>query len=417
MIEINEEFTVAAPPDEVYAVLSDPHAVVECVQGAELGETHEDGTFDSSITIKFSALKIKFLGRVGLDLDEPDRRGTMTASGKDGQGGTKFNVTAEFTVQPGQETGTSFVTTKGEVELRGKLAGMIEGAATAVTKRMAGEFIEALSLRCASGSTQFSAAPAAGTTDSGGEVAAPAGPASAAVLVHDFGGSPNTLRAWGEALAAKGVAVSIPRLPGHGTRWKDLNATTFDQWYDATRAAVADARREHPTVVVMGLGLGGTLALRVAAESGEVAGVVAVNPVVTGLANVTGWDLAWRWLRRSKPAVADDIKKAGVVDTAYDRTALKAAKELRRGAAATLAVLGQVRCPATVVVSGTDHVVPTRDGATVAEALGERARPVSAASSFHVVPLDHDAELLVAESLALVRSADPVDVGSSTTGA
>jgi len=151
MIEIDETFTVAAPPDEVYKVLSDPHAVVECVQGAALGETHEDGTFDGFITIKFSALRIKFTGVVGLDLDEPNRRGTMTASGKDGQGGTKFNVAAEFAVHAGENDRTSVVTAKGDVNLRGKLASVIENAASAVVERMTADFVDALSMRCASG--------------------------------------------------------------------------------------------------------------------------------------------------------------------------------------------------------------------------------------------------------------------------
>ena len=108
------------------------------------------GFIDSSIVIKFSALRIKFLGRVGLDLEPLDRRGTMTASGKDGQGGTKFNVEAEFAVHPGDTEQTSVVTAKGDVNLRGKLASVIENAASAVVERMTADFVDALSMRCAS---------------------------------------------------------------------------------------------------------------------------------------------------------------------------------------------------------------------------------------------------------------------------
>jgi esterase/lipase/carbon monoxide dehydrogenase subunit G len=395
MIEINEEFTVAASPDVVYSVLSDPHAVVECVQGAELGETHEDGTFDSSIVIKFSALRIKFLGRVGLDLHGAERRGTMTASGKDGQGGTKFNVTAEFSVADGSEQGTSFVTTKGDVEIRGKLAGMIEGAASAVTQRMAGEFVAALSLRCASGDTAIAAetvgADTAGT------------PAPAAVLLHDFGGSPNTLRAWGQALASEGVEVTIPRLPGHGTRWKDLNRTTFDDWLVAARRAVTEAVSSHPAVHVMGLGMGATLALRLASEEGvPIVSVVAVNPVISGLRGVTGWDQAWRWLRRSKPAAADDIRRRGATNTSYRRIPLKAAASLSAGARATADVLTKITVPVRVVASAHNSVVPTEDAAHIGQAV-MTASTVIAERSGHVVPLDHDFDLLVQESLAGVR--------------
>lgn len=400
MIEINEEFTVAAAPDVVYAVMSDPSAVIECVQGAELGDTHEDGTFDSSIVIKFSALKIKFLGRVGLVLDEAGRSGTMTASGKDGQGGTKFNVTAEFSVRGGAEPSMSSVVLKGDVELRGKLAGMIEGAATTVTQRMAGEFVEALSLRCASGDTAI-AAELIGNADATGA------PAPAAVLLHDFAGSPNTLRSWGQALASEGIEVSIPRLPGHGTRWKDLNRTSFDEWLAAARRAVLDATAVHPSVHVMGLGLGGTLALRLAAEDVPIASVVAVNPLITRLRDVTGWDHAWRWLRRSKPAPADDIRKNGVADTSYRRVPLKAAASLAAGGRSTADLLPDITIPVHVVASVDDRIVSREDAAHVGGVV-PTATTTIAANSGHVVPLDNDFELLVRESLNAVRAADAV---------
>src|ERR1700741_5456380 len=100
MIEINEKFTVAASPAEVYAVLSDPNAVVESVQGAALTGQNEDGTYNGAMTVKFSALRVSFAGRVALELDDQERRGTVKASGRDGQGGTKFQATASFKVDP-----------------------------------------------------------------------------------------------------------------------------------------------------------------------------------------------------------------------------------------------------------------------------------------------------------------------------
>ena len=42
------------------------------------------------------------------------------------------------------------------------------------------------------------------------------------LLCHGFTGSPQTLRGWADYLAAQGLTVSLPRLPGHGTTWRDL---------------------------------------------------------------------------------------------------------------------------------------------------------------------------------------------------
>jgi carboxylesterase len=233
------------------------------------------------------------------------------------------------------------------------------------------------------------------------------GPAPTAVLLHDFGGSPNTLRAWGQALADEGIEVSIPRLPGHGTRWKDLNRTTFDDWLAAAREAVEAASVDRPAVHVLGLGLGATLALALAAEGAPVAGVVAVNPALTGLRQVRPWDNAWRWLRRSKPAVVDDIRKHGVTNTAYRRTALKAASSLADGGRRTAEVLPRIAVPVRVVTSAEDNVVRVEDGRRVHDAV-PGATSVVAQQSLHVVPLDNDQPLLVEEALAAIRGEAPV---------
>ncbi|HEX3590782.1 MAG TPA: alpha/beta fold hydrolase [Pseudonocardiaceae bacterium] len=403
MIEINEKFTVAASPDEVYAVLSDPHAVVECVAGASLGEQHEDGSFDGMMTVKFSALRVAFKGKVKLDLDEEARRGVVQASGKDGQGGTKFKATASFDIGPLDGGKAAEVTAAGEVELSGKLASVIENAATAVVRRMTGEFVTALSVRCASGDAQLGSAERVSSTAE----AEPTAPAAGVLLLHGFGASPSSLRPWGEALAAAGMSVSIPRLPGHGTRWQDLNRTTEDDWLRAAGEALTALHADHPRVYVMGISLGGTLAVRLAERHpGTIAGVVAVNAPVVGLPGTSG---VLRLFRRSVPAVTDTVRKAGVVDVAYQRVPLRAAAALRRLGAATLAAVSGLRVPVLVVNSRDDQVVPPAQSETLWQALpADRRDRFVAADSYHVVPLDNDAQALFGRSIEFVRTHDLV---------
>ena len=45
------------------------------------------------------------------------------------------------------------------------------------------------------------------------------------LLVHGYTSTPQSMRGWAEHLAAAGYTVRLPRLPGHGTRWQDLNTT------------------------------------------------------------------------------------------------------------------------------------------------------------------------------------------------
>jgi carboxylesterase len=422
MIEINERFAVAASPAEVYAVLSDPNAVVECVQGAALTGQNEDGTYNGAMTVKFSALRVSFAGRVALELDDEERRGTVKASGRDGQGGTKFQATASFKVDPIDDGAASEVQANGEVVLSGKLASMIEGAATAVVRRMTGEFVEALSLRCASGSTQLGptatvappAQPTAATVEtavtSPAEPAEPAKPAAGVLLLHGFGGSPSGVRPWGEALAAAGLAVSIPRLPGHGTRWKDLRQTTWADWYAEAEKALTQLRAEHSTVFVAGISLGATLALRLAEQRpDDVAGVVAVNPILTAPAGVPKPLGIMRFLRRSSAAVRGDIKKPGGTDVGYDRTSLRAAYSLEQLGQLVMADLGKIRQPVLLATSREDHVVAPADGEAVWSAMSHAAkRRLWFDTSFHLVTLDNDAPVLFAESANFITSPELV---------
>ncbi|MCC7372512.1 MAG: SRPBCC family protein [Chloroflexi bacterium] len=148
MIEIREQFDVAAPPDRVWRVLSDPQAVVGCVPGASIVKENEDGSLDTSVVVKFGPTRVTFRVQATLTLDDAARQGTITAQGKDGIGGTRMRSTARFGVVPGPAEQGSRVTVSGQVEVSGRLASLIEGGASLVVQRMSGEFAERLAARC-----------------------------------------------------------------------------------------------------------------------------------------------------------------------------------------------------------------------------------------------------------------------------
>lgn len=400
MIEMKEVFTVPAPPDEVYAVLSDPHTVVECIDGAAIGDVHEDGSFDAAMTVKFSAMRVRFNAKAALELEPDERTGTMKASGKDGQGGTRFSCTANFTVAPGPEPLTSRVTGTGAVDLKGKLASTIEGAANAVVKRMVGQFVDELTLRCASGSATI-AAPAPTLVqprDTGRVDRAPEPETRTGVLVlHGVGSSPVAVRAWGEALAGPGTTVSIPRLTGHGSRWKDLYDTDSEDWIVDAATAFENLSADHDRVFVLGISVGATLALRLAETRQDVAGVVAVNPLLGTLAKPRR---AWTvWVRRTWPLLLADVHRPGAVTVGYDRLPRSTVRSLRAFGDTVERDLARISAPVLLVSSRVDHVVSPADGDRVWAGLTRSDRDrLWCADSYHLVPLDLDASTLFARS-------------------
>lgn len=152
MIEVKEQIEVPAVPSVVWAILSDPHAVVDCVPGGALGEEHEDGSFDGTLTVKFGPAKVTFRARVELKLAAATTSGDVTARGKDNQGGTRFRATMTFRVNEQQESPGSKILIDAEVEISGRLASLVESGAQLVIKRMTTEFSERLTARCAAAS-------------------------------------------------------------------------------------------------------------------------------------------------------------------------------------------------------------------------------------------------------------------------
>ena len=152
MIEVNERIEVPSAPHAVWSVLSDPHAVVECVSGASLGDRQEDGSYDATLVVKFGPTRVTFQARFALELDPAAMTGSVIAKGKDSIGGTRVQAKMKFSVVEQTDPPGSAVPITSEVEISGRLAGLIEGGAKMVVKRMLGEFTERLAERCASAS-------------------------------------------------------------------------------------------------------------------------------------------------------------------------------------------------------------------------------------------------------------------------
>jgi alpha-beta hydrolase superfamily lysophospholipase len=99
----------------------------------------------------------------------------------------------------------------------------------------------------------------------------PAGPpAGAVVLLHGLTDSPYSLRHIARRYAADGyVAVAI-RLPGHGTVPSGLTDVEWEQWSEATRLAVREARRRSGAAKplhLIGFSNGGALAMKYALDA------------------------------------------------------------------------------------------------------------------------------------------------------
>lgn len=225
------------------------------------------------------------------------------------------------------------------------------------------------------------------------------------VLCHGFTGSPYSLRGFAEHLTGAGFQVHLPLLPGHGTSWRDLNRTRWQDWYATVDRAYAALRRECDTVFVAGLSMGGGLALRLAEEHGAgVRGVVLVNPSLT---TADKRFLALPVLSRILPSlngITDDIAKPGVTEHGYDRVPLRALVSMTELWATVQRDLAKVDQPILLFRSATDHVVDPTSARLLLQQVGSAEVTERVLDrSFHVATLDYEANDIFAESVEFFR--------------
>ncbi|MFJ9695145.1 alpha/beta hydrolase [Kitasatospora sp. NPDC101183] len=242
------------------------------------------------------------------------------------------------------------------------------------------------------------------------------GSAVGVLLCHGFTGSPASLRPWAEELAGAGYTVSLPLLPGHGTRWQDMQVTRWEDWYAEVERELLELTGRCERVFVCALSMGGALALRLAAEHGtEVAGLVLVNPSVRSDSPASVLLPVLRHLLPSLPGISDDIARQGVSEYAYDRMPLHAAWSLTRLWKEVQARLPEVTQPVLLFHSPQDHVVSAANSELVlARISSTEVTERLCQRSFHVATLDHDAGEIFAASLDFIQRLAPAHAAGVT---
>jgi carboxylesterase len=212
------------------------------------------------------------------------------------------------------------------------------------------------------------------------------------------------MRPWAEHLAAAGLTVVAPRLPGHGTTLQDMNTTRFSDWYATVETAFDDLRQRCTTVFAMGLSMGGTLVLRLAElRPDQVAGVVVVNASLATERKDAKLLPVMSKVLASFPGIGSDIKKPGITELAYPRIPLKAAYSLQKAWPVVRQDLPKISCPVLVYRSAVDHVVEPVSGRALVEGCVQAEERVLH-ESYHVATLDNDAPEIFEGSLAFVRA-------------
>ncbi len=225
----------------------------------------------------------------------------------------------------------------------------------------------------------------------------------AVLCLHGLTGTPYEVRPPAEALAARGFACLGPLLPGHGTDPGELARTHRSAWLRATLDTWDELANTHERVYVLGLSMGGLLALAVSARRAVAGAIVMAAPLeLSGLIRTAVPVL--RWILPSVP------KRPGILDRAarerhpgYERMPLAAVHQLILLGREVGRELAAVRQPLKLIYSRHDPSVDLYDSERVLASVSSEERELCVLEdSSHVIPVDQEGELVAAEVVEFV---------------
>ena len=234
----------------------------------------------------------------------------------------------------------------------------------------------------------------------GYELHRPDGPA--VLVLHGAGDTPQTVRYLADALYARGFHVAVPLLPGHGRTLREFSQVTADALTSAAFESYHALRDRHSWVGLIGVSMGGALAVQVAAATPEVpalglvAPYLAMRPRALRLARTSRlWGALVPAFRSGEGfSILDpDERKKSLAYGAFTAGALRA---LYITVGRAVAALPRVAAPTLVIQSREDNRISVDDAERSFAQLGAREKRLEwIAGAAHVITVDFGREHVI----------------------
>jgi carbon monoxide dehydrogenase subunit G len=141
-MKIDNTFTVGAPIDRAWEVLTDLEGIAPCLPGAQL--TGVDGdVYSGKVKIKVGPVTSEYAGTARfLEKDEADHRAVISASGRDSRGAG--NASATITARLLADGAKTVVSVDTDLKISGKIAQFGSGMIKEISEKLLGQFAQSL---------------------------------------------------------------------------------------------------------------------------------------------------------------------------------------------------------------------------------------------------------------------------------
>ena len=224
------------------------------------------------------------------------------------------------------------------------------------------------------------------------------------LLLHGFGDTPQTLALLARRLRKSGYGVLVPLLPGHGRSIESFGKSRASDWTAAAKSAYIGMRARHDSVSVVGLSMGGALAVLLAGEQHEIPALILIAPYLgmpRMLRLAASTHRLWGRLvgevsARNPRSIRDPIEREKSL--AYGTVTGRALHELSRVVSRARKALADVRAPTLIIQSREDPRCPPDVAEFALKQLGSGDKKlVWTEGAGHIITVDYGRERVFSE--------------------
>jgi carboxylesterase len=229
------------------------------------------------------------------------------------------------------------------------------------------------------------------------------GGSEAVLIIHGFTGRTSEMAFLAGTLNDRGYTVSVPRLPGHGTNGQDFLQTDRHQWLRHVIDSYLNLRLEYDSVHVVGLSMGGVLAVLLASRFRPSSLTLCAPALLLRRKNIVLTPIVGRFISHWKvpyePDSEDPIERELQLEY-YAYQWVRPAAHLYALMRQARRRLPEVDAPTLTVISEADKMVPPSVADLIERCVAtEQTRRLRLAESDHVLVNGVDREQ-VAEEIA-----------------
>jgi carbon monoxide dehydrogenase subunit G len=174
---IENTFTVAAPPDRLWAHLLDVEKIAPCMPGAELTEVVDDRNWKGKLHAKFGPVAMSFAGTVTMESRDDDaHKVVLKAKGMEQKGKGAADASVTSWLEPGPDEAETTVKMQADITLSGAAAQMSRGLLPEISKKLTQQFADCLQASMAAEEVVAAAPEEAGAAAPTPAAAPPAAP-------------------------------------------------------------------------------------------------------------------------------------------------------------------------------------------------------------------------------------------------